>query len=91
MKHKKEIIFRTFDFPKTCPKGHKEIEILDYEKLDLLDHFEEKEINWRTASWSGKVRKCKLYGGVCRVYCHICKKEYNMDCYISECTEYRKK
>jgi hypothetical protein len=69
--------------PKTCPKGHKDIEVLYYEKLDHVDTF--RQIKLIGAYYgSYKFRTVKVYGGFCVIYCNVCEQEYEMDCTIYE-------
>jgi hypothetical protein len=73
---------RVVDYPNTCPLRHRDIELVDYEKFDLLDT--DREYDFRAYPISAKVREMKIYAGVCWIYCHKCKKEYEVDCTITE-------
>jgi hypothetical protein len=69
--------------PKTCTKGHKDIEVVYYEKLDHIDTFRQiKPVGVYGLTY--KFRNVKVYSGFCVVYCNVCEQEYEMDCTIYE-------
>jgi len=77
---------RDFELPKTCPLGHRDIEIVSVEEMDYIDRFTEREMK----RFSDRIRTVKVYNGICIVFCKECDKEYEMECYIYEYGPWKK-
>ena len=74
-----KITKREVDYEKKCPKGHKDVELVEYEKIDKVDEL----INIDPFN-TRRTRKVIVYNGWCKIYCYKCRKEYYQDCYIYE-------
>jgi len=86
----KDFPHREFEFPKTCPKGHKDITISSScEKLDLLDHYIQRESVGLTR-FTNRVRMVEVNSGHCVVFCKTCGREYDIECYIYDYGPWKK-